>query len=150
MVELNCLEHKVIVHMARPDNLPQIFHLVDSYSDSLTINKNKAKNALRELVYINGVLLFKFDKEVIGGIAGFVTPSMFTDDTLFNVLFFYVKKDFRHLTKEIIKEFELVLLPTSVNKIIFGVLGNESYEKQKRFMRMMGYKELETHMVKGV
>ena len=66
------------------------------------------------------------------------------------VMFFYIIKEHRHLTKNIIKELELVLLTTPVTKICFGVIGNSTAKKMQRFYRMMGYSEIETHMVKDI
>jgi hypothetical protein len=145
-----CLEHDVIIHMAEPNDLPAIFQLVDSYCDELDIDRVRAKNSLREIVYLKSVLLVEYKGEYVGGIAGYVLPGLFTKDMFFSTMFFYVKKEFRFLTKQIIKEVELVLLPTPVTKIVYGVPSGSASEKHQRFMRMMGYKELETHLSKDI
>lgn len=146
------LDNKVIVHLAEPLDLISVYALVDEYADGVDIDRNKTKNALREMVYANGVLLFEYNNFVVGGVAGYVMPSMFTDDSFFMSMFFYVRKEYRNLTKQCIKELELCILPSRITKLIFGVLAldNIKYNKQKRYFKMLGYKELETHFYKDV
>ena len=136
--------------MAVPEDLPDIFALVDTYCEDMEIDRVIAKNSLREMLYVKGVLLVEYNDTLIGGVAGYTLPGMFTDDLFFSVMFFYIIKEHRHLTKNIIKELELVLLTTQVTKICFGVIGNSTAKKMQRFYRMMGYSELETHMVKDI
>ena len=139
-----------MIHMAVPDDLPAIFALVDTYCEDMDIDRVITKNSLREMLYVKGVLLVEYNGDLIGGIAGYTLPGMFNRDLFFSVMFFYIIKDYRFLTKSIIKELELVLLTTPVTKICFGVLGSNTAKKMQRFYRMMGYSELETHMVKDI
>ena len=145
-----CLEHKVIINIARPNDLPVIFSFCDEYNDGMNIDRTKAKNAIRDLVYIDGAMLAEYKGQTIGGIAGLVLPCMFTNDIIFSVMFFYVKPEFRFLTSHIVKEVELVLLPTKVTKIVFGVpvFENKKPEELVRYYRMQGYKPLEVHLFK--
>ncbi len=136
--------------MARPNDLPALFELVDSYSEEFEHDKTVAKNSLREIVYMNSVLLVEFEGKYIGGIAGYMLPGLFNKELYFSTMFFYVIKEFRFLTKRIMKELELVLLPTEITKIVYSIPVGENFEKRKRFMRIMGYNELETHMIKDL
>ena len=150
MQENLCLEHSVVLKIAKANDLPDVFELVDAYDDGRIIDKTITKNSLREIVYDQGVLLVEYDETVIGGIAGYVMPSMFTRDIIFSVMFFYVRPQFRFLTKKILKELELSMLPTIANKIVFGVDldGGKNASKMLRYYRMAGYKPLETHVYK--
>lgn len=145
-----CIQNKVVVNLATINDLMVVYSLVDDYSDGINIDRDRTKLAIRDIIYIDGVLLVEYNSVVIGGIAGYIMPSMFTNDTFFMVMFFYVRKGYRHLTKSIIKELELVVLPSKITKLIFGVLNNDRYAQQKRYFKMLGYKELETHMWKDV
>ena len=102
-------------------------------------------------------MLFDYEEpttgnQTIGGIAGYVIPCMFTNDVMYSVMFFYVTPEFRFLTSKIIKEVELVLLPTKVTKIVFGVpvFENKNPEILMRYYRVMGYKPLEVHYFKRI
>lgn len=145
-----CLERKVVIKCARPEDLPELFEMVDLYDGSLKIDRNKTKNSLREMLYNGGVFFATLDGKTIGGIGAYVFPCLFNDDFMFCVMFFFVKKGFRSRTKEIVKELELVLLPSRVNKILFGFLSGEDQAKRIRFMKMIGYKDYESHVCKEV
>ena len=97
-------------------------------------------------------MLAEYEGRIIGGIAGYAIPCMFTNDIIFSVMFFYVEPEFRFLTSRIVKEVELVLLPTKVTKIVFGVpvFENKKPEILVKFYRMMGYKPLEVHLFKRI
>ena len=144
------VDNSIILKMASAKDLPAIFQLVDSYSDDIKIDTFITKRSIREMVYANGALLVEYDGELIGGIGGYIMPSMYNEDMIFSVMFFYVRKEFRFLTRRIIKELELASLPTKATKLIFGVPINDSYDKLVRFYRMMGYSRLETHMCKNI
>lgn len=150
-----CLDNKIVLHIADPSDLPAIYKLVDLYRDDVdnpamgfNVNKDIAKAYLRDLTYLKGSVLVERNGEYIGGIAGHVMPGAFTQDLIFSVMFFYIRPEFRCFTWNIIKELKLVLLPTKVTRIVFGVLANEESAKRQRFMRMLGYKPLEVHMEK--
>ena len=145
-----CLDHSVVIHIAKPSDLLDVFDLVDEYADGIKIEKGRTKQSLRDLVYSGQVMVFKYEETTIGGVAGYNSPCLFTDDVFYNVMFFYVRQQFRFLTKEIIKEMELVLLPTKVTKLVFGIPISKHSEKYKRYYKMMGYRELETHVYKRI
>lgn len=152
MDEKVLLEHKVILHIANANDLPEVFELVDDYDGEIAIDKTKTKNNLREIVYMQGAMLFEYEGTIIGGVAAYVCPCMFTNDVIYTAMFFYVREQFRFLTVEIIKEMELVLLPTKVTKIVFGVpiIDNKNAHKLIRRFKMLGYEPLETHMYKRI
>ena len=152
MEEKVCLEREVIIKIAKPNDLPNIFEFCDQYNDGMNIDRTKSKLAIRDLVYLDGALLAEYEGETIGGIAGITMPCMFTNDIIFQVMFFYVDPEYRSLTGKIIKEVELVLLPTKVTKIVFGVpiFENKKPEILVKYYRMMGYKPLEVHLFKRI
>ncbi len=147
-----CLDRSVIIKIAKPNDLPVIFEFCDEYNDGMNIDRTKAKNAIRDFVYIDGALLAEYEDKIIGGLAGYAMPCMFTNDLIFQVMFFYVKPDFRFLTSRIIKEIELVLLPTKVTKIVFGVpvFENKKPEILVKYYNLRGYKPLEVHLFKRI
>ncbi len=152
MHEKVCLGNSIVINIAQASDLSVIFSFCDEYNDGMKIDRTRAKNALRDLVYIQGVMLVEYEGRIVGGIAGYVTPCMFTNDVIFSVMFFYVEPSFRFLTPRIVKEVELVLLPTKVTKIVFGVpiFENRKPLELVRFYRLMGYKPLETHLFKRI
>lgn len=144
------LAHKVVIKCARHEDLPDLFEMVDSYNGELNIDRKKTKNNLREMLYNRGVFIGTLNGKAIGGVAAHVFPCMFNNDLMFCVMFFFVKNGHRHLTKEFLRELELVLTPTKITKIIFGFLAGKEQRYKLRFMRMLGYKVFETHVYKNI
>lgn len=147
-----CVEYKIVIRIAKPDDLPDIFQMVDMYDGNMRHDKKIAKNFIRDILYVQGVLLGYYNDELIGGVAGYSLPSMFSDDLNFCVMFFFMKPHYRRFTKYFIKELELSLLGTRVTKIVFGFPApgmDEQSEKARRFIKIMGYKEMETHYYKS-
>lgn len=145
-----CLVDKVFIKCARPEDLPDVFEMVDLYDSALKIDRTKTKNSLREILYNGGVFHVVLNGKTIGGIGAYILPCMFNDDLMFCIMFFFVKKEYRHFTPEIIRELELVLIPSKVTRIIYGFMAGEHHKKHIRFMRMMGYREFETHVSKSI
>lgn len=145
-----CLEHRVVIRLARPEDLPDLFEMVDLYDGSVQIDRTKTKNNLREMLYASGVFFAELNGKTIGGIGAYCLPCLFNDDVMFCVMFLFVKKEYRELTGQIIKELELVLLPSKVNRLIFGFLAGENQKKHVRFMKMHGYKDYEMHVSKRI
>lgn len=144
------LTNKVLIHNAEPNDLPHVFTLVDGYCDDYKINPVRVKNFLRDILYVRGVFMATYNGEPIGGVAGYAMPNMFQDELMFAVMFFYIKKEYRKLTGKFLEEFELALLPTKCNRIIFGVMNTPVGTKQQRYLRMRGYSLLETHLSKRI
>lgn len=135
--------------IAQPNDLPDVFRLVDCYDDGMEIDRDRTKNSLRELVYAGGVFLVKKDDEVVGGLAGYAADSMFTADLIFNVMFFYIVPEHRRMTKRIIIEMELILITNSkATQIVFGVPAVSNMSNLYRFFRIIGYKPLEIHVTR--
>lgn len=101
-------------------------------------------------MYIHGALLAENNGCTIGGIAGYCLPATTTHDLFFNVMFCYVRREFRHLSILFIKEFEKVLATTKTTKITFGFLAGENQDKKIRLFKILGYTPLEIHMVKNI
>ncbi len=142
--------HNIVIHVAGIDDLLDLYNLVDVYSDEIQIDKNRAKLSIREMVYMDSTMLFEYRGLIVGAIAGYTMPGTFTDSVIFSAMFFYMLPEYRYLTKHVIKEIELVLLPTKVNKIVFSVPANGKAPLMRRFWKMLGYKELEIHMCKRI
>ncbi len=140
----------VVLRCAEPSDLFKIYSFCDEYDDGIDINRNKAKESLREFVYADAVLMVEYDGEIVGGIAGYVQEGMFTDDVMFSVMFFYMKRDFRRLTKRVIKELEATLRTTKVTKIVFSIPFGSKSDRLERYYRIMGYATLETHYQKSI
>lgn len=144
------LTDKVLIKIADPNDLPLVFSLVDGYCDNYEIDRVRVKNFLRDILYVRGVFMALYNGVPIGGVAGYAVPNMFQDELMFCAMFFYIDKEFRHLTSKFLEEFELCLLPTKCNRIIFGVMDTPAGIKQQRFLRMRGYGLLETHLSKRI
>ena len=104
MQEKTSSENKVTLDVARPNDLFKIFEFCDQYDEGLDIDRNKARRALRDLIYMDAALIAEYKGETIGGVAWYVQDCMFTDDQIFSVMFFYVTPEFRFLTGRVIKE----------------------------------------------
>ena len=140
--------NRVILRIAGPNDLPDIFRLVDSYEDGFMMDSDTLKNHLRDMVYIHGVIIAEYNGVVIGGVAGYALPCMFTEEILYSCMMFYVKKQYRRLTKSFVKELEMFLLPTNAKRLIFSTLATPDGYKLQHFFRSLGYTELETHFAK--
>lgn len=147
-MQKECLQDKITIKTAQPNDLPEVFKIVDGYCDGKEIDPTKVKNSLRDLIYIQGAFYGEYQGKIIGGVAGYCLPCMFNDDVFFVVMFLYIKNEYRSLTKSFMQELEMAFLPTKVNKIVIAVMNDQNQRVQKRFLTMAGYKELETHMIK--
>lgn len=145
---IETIENRINIRLCVPSDLPEIFTIVDQYSDGKSIDRNRVKNNLRDLLYIQGVMCAEYAGYMIGGVAGFCFNCMFNDDVFFVVQFFYIRNRFRHLTKEFLRELEICFLSTKVKKIVFGVIEDEHSSILKRFLRMNGYSQFETNFAK--
>ena len=141
-------DNRVLIRVAEPNDLPELFRLVDSYEMTIEADRDLVKNNLRDLLYIHGVMLGECNGQVIGGVAGYALPCMFTNETLFACMFLYIKKEHRHLTKRFIQELELTFLPTKAKRLTFSTPATPEGDKLQRFFRSLGYSELETHFSK--
>lgn len=136
--------------------MPDLFALIDSYSDNdlkdngIEIDREAIKSRADVLVESTSVLIGKVNGNVIGAIAGVVTPCGFSKEVYFNSCFFYIVPGMRKYTKDFLKEIELSLLPTDITQLVIGVPGFKSYFKLCRFMSLSGYKLLESHFYKKV
>lgn len=149
-IEVDTLTNKVVLRIANPNDLPEIFLLVDQYHEELEIDRSRTKNALRDLLYIQGCILAEYNGKAIGGVAGVCFNGCFTDEVIFFIQFLFVHRDYRFLTRELIKEVELSMLPTKATKIVYGIPNGNNYAKKQRFMKMLGYNELEVHVYKNL
>ena len=150
-MQTECLKVKVILKLADPKDLPDLFTLVDKYNGGFDIERKLTKNNLREVLYMQGVFLGYFNDRLIGGVAGYAVPSLFKNEITYCAMFIFIMPEFRHLTKQFIAELELALLGTKVSKLVFGLPTDErepEADKIRRFFKILGYKELETHYYK--
>ena len=143
-------QHRIIFQVATTQDLFTIWGFVDKYNDGHEIDRERVKVCLQDMVYLKGVYLIKHEDKAIGGISGFKIDSMLTTDRLFMVMFLYIDSEFRYLAKKVIKEFELCLLPENVTMVTFGFMKGKDSVKQLRFMKMLGYEELDTHVMKRI
>ena len=153
MEERVYLEHKAILSIATEANLEDIFSLVDSYVSEnglIYIDPSIAKKTLTQITKINGVLLLRYNEEIVGGMAGYIMPGLFMKDNFFSTLFLYLKKDYRSLTKKLITEAEKILKVAGVSQLVYGVPYSLDSKNLGRFFRIMGYNNLETHYCKEI
>ncbi len=145
------LEHSVKLRVAEPIDICSVYEFVDAYNDGMIIDRIRTKDSLREMVYNNCVLLAECRSILIGGIAGYIAPGVFTDDKIFSTMFFYILPKYRYLTKKVITELEAVTAKGNVTRLVFGIPAESKNPKAlARYYRMMGYKPLEVHLEKRV
>lgn len=145
---MDAILDNIDIKVADPNDLPEVFLIVDDYAEDLPIDRTRVKNYLREILYCSGVLLGNYRGKVIGGVAGYAVPNMLTEEIMFVVMFFFIRKQYRQLTGRFIKELELALLPTKCNRITFGAMNTPRGNLQQRYLKMHGYSVLETHLSK--
>ena len=145
-MQVETTKTEITFKVAELDDLPIVLTFVEQYNDGIKIDPTRVKNSLRELVLISGIFLIFNEDKVIGGIGGYVAPSLLTDDLVFNVMFFYVVPESRRWTKRIILEMELILLPTKATMIVYGIPAAGRMPALYRFFRMMKYEPIETHV----
>lgn len=156
----NCLANKVVIRVATREDLPLLTALVAKYyldhsgeslvDQNILMNADIMKQSAQAMVNVQGVLIGEIDGHPMGVIAGNVFSCLFTRDVFFSVMFLYVLKEFRQRTKDFIKEVELCLLPSPVTKITLAIPAFRNAKKLVRFLRMNGYRHLETHFYKEV
>jgi hypothetical protein len=143
------LTNRVIVRKAVPDDLSTIEGMLEEYNQEYVIDVARTVQSVNLMINLGLVLLGEYEDEVIGGMAGLVLDGTFEYRQIYFVHIFYVDYDYRHLTREFLKEAELCILPTSIKAMVLGVPMGARHDKLKRFYRMMGYSTLETHMCKN-
>lgn len=148
---IDCLKDKVTIRPAEYRDMPELCYMVDAYNGPIVRDPEATKKSLAELLSVNGIILGEYNGEVIGGIAAVASPCLFKNELWLNVMFLYIKPKFRRYTKEFIRELEMTLLATKATAISFAVVSEEFDPKSRqlrRWMRLMGYKELEVHFYK--
>lgn len=134
---------------ATQEDLVYVVGLIESYRDGMECDIDIIVDNAIKMIDMDQVLLVYHDGKPIGCVSGVVAPCLFRKGMIFSVMFFYVKIGWRHLTKHILKELEMLLLPTNSSMITYGIPEeSENSAEMERFFRIMGYKKLETHYYK--
>lgn len=146
-----CSEYKVELRAAEPDDLARVINLIDSYADGMEFDHKVLINNAMAMIEQKALLLVEYNGAPIGVLAGYINKSLFRDVTMFNIMFFYIKEEFRFLTGATLKELEFSLIATPVNMITLGLpteLKNAYH--LMRYFQMKGFKILEYHFQKRI
>jgi len=145
------IENKVVIRLASPSDLLDIYKVIDTYDGAMEHDKNRLKISIREILYYQGVFVGVYNDEIIGGVAGYAVPALFKDEISYCALFFYIVPKYRHLVRGFIKELELILVGTKCAKIVYAFPTEKNDPRggrMRKFIQLMGYTELETHFEK--
>ena len=95
------------------------------------------------------VIAAEVDGVMAGGAVGLLCPSDFTKDTLFHVGLIYLAPEYREYSRAFLKQIEW-LVKDKATRITLSVPYGWEHEKRQRFYQMLGYRPLETYMVKAL
>jgi hypothetical protein len=144
------------IRLATKDDLDEIYQLFDNYTKetlrdySTIFDKDKAQQAISRLVRINCAFIGIESEKIIGGMAGVITPCLFSSDIIFNSLFFFIHEDYRRFTKEFLRQVEEAFKKTKITRLIIGHPAMNNGKVVDRFYRMLGFQKLEIQYFKAV
>ncbi len=144
------------VRLATIKDEEQINSLFDGYStESLeyygeNMDKDKAKQAVMHMVKSKTCFVGIHEGQTVGGISGVIFPGLFTKDTFFSTLFFYVEPSYRYLTKAFLRQLNGELNKIGVTKLIIGSPEFGEAKKLDRYYKMNGFELLERHYLRKV
>lgn len=121
-------------------------YMLEAKNFPVNMDRRCLKASLSNMVDNKGVYMGSVNDEVIGAIAGLHTMSPLSLDGVYSSMLLYVKPRLRKYTKEFICSVRDMLNKTSVSLFVVGVPNYGEFEKNKRFMGFMGFKELESHL----
>lgn len=144
------------VRLAEEKDVKDVMDLFTEYANeglgeyNITLDTARAEKIVRSSIDRKcGFVLIEDDK-IVGGMAGYIVESFFSDDVFMQSIFFYIKKPYRSKAALFIKSLEIILRATKVTKFIIANIETNNGEKLERFYKMLGFKKLETHYIKGV
>lgn len=148
-------QNDLFVRLADCDDMLLVDSLVDSYTkeNQIPIDQEITKKSLRLMQESGIVVIGENDGIPICGIAGYMFNSFFSREKVFSAMFFYVRAEHRHLTKHFLKQVEMHLLTSGIDRITMAFPSMEKNPKADnavRFMQTIGYKILETHVHKNL
>jgi len=133
-----------------------INELVDSYdkkefiAPNILLDKEIVRKTIHNLVQSKGVYLGVKGSEVFGLIAGIYVPNILSKDKMFHCLFIYLKKGYRTLTKKFLRMVEDKLRQRKYTVITLSHLEDHDGEKMDRYYKMLGYRKIESHYLRGL
>lgn len=143
----------IVINQAEESDLQEVLSLAECYAagnEWLEIDVEQTKKNVNDMFQRGYVFLGQWENKTIGGVAGYLLPCFYNNDIFFCTGFLFIKKEYRFLTRKFIKAVEKFLRATTANKLFFGITAGKNLEKRKRFFRILGYRELEVHMVKDL
>jgi hypothetical protein len=89
--------------------------------------------------------------KVIGVMAGVVSASPLSGESVYQQVFWYMRKEYRSHSAELLERAEEFIAGTlKVRMIVMCASGDERRQTKDRFFRRKGYKLLETHYIKNI
>ena len=76
--------------------------------------------------------------------------SLINDGLIFQEIIWYVNKPFRKYGVYLLRECEKLLKSSGISIMIMAVLENSKTEKLKAFYQRLGFKPMETHLVRSL
>ena len=144
------------IRFAEEKDLEAIYELYKHYTGdnikqyNVILNKEKITENIRSFVMNKCGLVAEVNGEIVGGLAGIITPCLFTNDVMFMSMFLYFPEKHRKYVVTFIKGVEEILERTNVTRLVVANPAFENADKMDRFYTMLGFQKLETHYVKAV
>lgn len=132
---------KLICEYFQSQNAFTRFGLHADVDDTATLVEDLT---LRHLV----LLLVTDDSKIVGGVGGFIVPSLFNAKTkIFQDLVFYIRPEFRQYTQYLLTELKAECFKREVDLIIMAHMEDGNLDKMERYYQSKGFKRLETHFI---
>ena len=138
-------------YLAMSELIEDFFKENKFVSLDIELNAESSSELSKVLATKHIMLVLTQGKEMIGGIGGFVIPSLMnTNFKIFQEVFFYIKKGFRKYSKFLLDELENECRRRKLNSIIMAHPADENLDKMDKFYSARGYKVLEKHYSKRI
>jgi len=151
----------ITARIAIKSDIPNIYLMFKDYhNDKMAeygteVNKEKILSSVESLIDKNLVFVAECNDIIIGGMAGVMSASLFSDEIYYNSMLFYVQPKYRRHTSDFLDMVELLIGELTVDgqHIDKIIIGNPEFNHGgliDRFYYMSGYKLLETHFYKPI
>ena len=143
--------------LATEKDLPSMFSFLDGYTEESlgiygVIDKERIKQFVTAIIKFEASYVMEEDDAIVGAMVGSISPCMFTCDTMFHSMFFYIVPSFRSKAKVFVDQIEelLKLKPEKITKMIIGNPAFNNFNKLDKFYRLLEFELLESHYFKEI
>ena len=137
------------------EDIPQLLALAMAASTAAAmplggLSRERLQQQLVEVARQKAGIVGVVEGQIIGGVAGVMVPTWYTEDTLFFLQLCFIAPAFRRWTAVFFRQLEQAVRRTTITQIVVSVPMTAAHDRLERWWRMAGYRRLETHMMKAV